>query len=94
MKPENALVVFEGKNIRRIWHNDEWYFSIIDIVAVLTDSKDPKQYINKMRKRDEELSKGGVQFVHTDSLDLIPKFKERLSSIIEGSCEGWGIGIH
>jgi len=59
MKPENALVVFEGKNIRRIWHNDEWYFSIIDIVAVLTDSKDPKQYINKMRKRDEELSKGG-----------------------------------
>jgi len=38
--------------------------------------------------------KGGVQFVHTDSLDLIPKFKERLSSIIEGSCEGWGIGIH
>ncbi len=65
MDPKNALVVFQGKNIRRIWHNDEWWFVIEDIVYVLTDSKDPKQYINKMRERDEELSKGWVQFVHT-----------------------------
>ena len=35
---ENALVVFQGKKIRRTWHNKEWYFSIIDIVAALTDS--------------------------------------------------------
>jgi len=61
----NKLVVFQGKNVRRTWFNEEWWFVIEDIISVLTDSKDPKQYINKMRNRDEELSKGWVQFVHT-----------------------------
>lgn len=46
------LAVFQGKTIRRTWHNEEWWFSILDIVAVLTDSADPKQYIKKMRSRD------------------------------------------
>ncbi len=32
MEPEKALVVFQGKKIRRTWFNDEWYFSIIDVV--------------------------------------------------------------
>lgn len=65
MEPEKALAVFEGKRLRKTWHNDEWWFVIEDIVSALTDSKDPKQYINKMRQRDEELSKGWVQIVHT-----------------------------
>ncbi len=50
------LVVFQGKNIRRTWHNTEWWFSVFDIVSVLTDSADPKQYIKKMRNRDPILS--------------------------------------
>ena len=50
-----SLIVFQGKNIRRKWHNDEWWFSVFDIVAVLTDSEDPKQYIKKMRSRDPML---------------------------------------
>ncbi len=50
-----ALAVFQGKNIRKTWHNDEWWFSIEDIVAVLTDSVDPGQYIKKMRSRDPDL---------------------------------------
>jgi DNA-damage-inducible protein D len=53
---ENALVVFQGMDIRREWYKDEWYFSIVDIVAVLTDSTDPKQYIKKIRQRDPELN--------------------------------------
>ncbi len=53
---DNALAVFEGKNIRRTWHNEEWWFSVVDIVAVLSESNDPKQYIKKMRSRDPELS--------------------------------------
>ena len=65
MDKDNALVVFQDKNIRRIWFNDEWWFVIEDIIYALTDSSDVKQYINKMRSRDEELSKGWVQFVHT-----------------------------
>jgi prophage antirepressor-like protein len=56
-----ALVVFQGKKIRRIWYKDEWWFSVIDVVAALTDSVDPKQYIKKMRQRDPQLeSKWGT----------------------------------
>lgn len=65
MNEENALVVFQGSQIRRTWSNNEWWFVVEDIVAALVDSSDIKQYIQKMRQRDEELAKGWVQFVHT-----------------------------
>ncbi len=52
MDIHKAIVVFQGKNIRRTWYNNEWWFSVFDIVSVLTDSVDPKQYIKKMRSRD------------------------------------------
>ncbi|NQU79373.1 Bro-N domain-containing protein [Candidatus Woesearchaeota archaeon] len=55
MEKEKALVVFQGKKIRRTWFNDEWWFSVVDIVEALTDSTDPKQYIKKMRSRDSLL---------------------------------------
>ena len=50
-----GLIVFQDKNIRRIWHNNEWYFSIVDIVEVLTESINPTDYLKKLRKRDLEL---------------------------------------
>src|SRR3989344_4406744 len=56
MDINNAIVVFQGKNIRRTWHNNEWWFSVFDIVSVLTDSADPKQYVKKMRSRDPALN--------------------------------------
>ncbi|MBU1200886.1 MAG: Bro-N domain-containing protein [Nanoarchaeota archaeon] len=68
MNENNAIAVFQGKNIRRTWFNDEWWFVVEDVIIALADSKDPKQYMNKMRNRDEELSKGWVQFVHTLSV--------------------------
>ena len=52
MDANNALVVFQGKKIRRTWHNKEWYFSIIDIVAALTDSPTPRQYWGKVKDRE------------------------------------------
>lgn len=55
-KEQNKLVVFESKEIRRVWHNDEWWFSVNDVIETLTDSKDVKQYIKKMRSRDEALN--------------------------------------
>ena len=64
MEQDKALVVFQDKKIRRTWHNNEWWFVVEDIVAVLVDSKDIKQYIQKMKQRDEELAKGWVQIVH------------------------------
>jgi len=69
MDSNKALVVFQGKQIRRIWHNDEWYFVLEDIVSVLTDSKDTKQYIQRMKQRDEPLAEGWVQIVHTLAVD-------------------------
>jgi len=52
---QGKIVVFGAKRIRRIWHEEQWFFSVVDIVAALTDSADPKQYIKKMRRRDPEL---------------------------------------
>ena len=52
---QNKLVVFQGKEVRRVWYNNEWYYSLVDIVAVLTDSINATDYLKKIRKRDEEL---------------------------------------
>jgi len=52
---ETKMAVFRGKQIRKTIHNDEWWFSVSDVVEALTDSKDSKQYIKRMRSRDSEL---------------------------------------
>lgn len=49
-------LIFQQKEIRRIWHNKEWFFSILDIIAVLTDSPTPKTYWSKMKVRDPNLN--------------------------------------
>lgn len=59
------LALFEEKEIRKTYVEGKWYFSIEDVVYVLTNSRDPKQYINKLRKRDLFLNEGWVQIVHT-----------------------------
>ncbi|MFZ4726101.1 MAG: hypothetical protein ACOYMD_11715, partial [Paludibacter sp.] len=50
-----------------VWNETEekWYFVVEDVIAVLTDSNDPKQYIKRMRQRDLELANGWVQIVPT-----------------------------
>lgn len=55
---ETKLKLFNERTVRTVWNADEeeWYFSVVDVVAVLTDSVDPKQYIKKMRSRDPELA--------------------------------------
>ena len=46
-----SLVVFQNKSIRRVMVDEEWFFSVIDVVAVLTDSANPRDYWFKMKKR-------------------------------------------
>lgn len=58
---KTKIAIFEGKKVRRVWHNDEWWFVIVDVVAVLTGSVDPFGYIKDMRRRDKEISKGWGQ---------------------------------
>ena len=55
---ENKLKLFENKVVRSHWdaEQDEWYFSVVDVIEVLTESKDAKQYLKKMRSRDLELN--------------------------------------
>lgn len=65
------IKLFESKQIRSVWDeaDGKWYFVVEDVIAVLTDSKDSKQYIKRMRQRDAELAKGWVQFVPTLTVD-------------------------
>jgi DNA-damage-inducible protein D len=48
---EKTLIVFKGKNIRRIWHENEWWFSVVDVVGALTDSANARDYWSKMKIR-------------------------------------------
>lgn len=61
-KSENKIVVFEDKKIRRIFHNGEWYFSIIDIISVLTTSSDPRRYWPELKKQLSD-NEGFVQLL-------------------------------
>ena len=58
MTKKQQIKIFEEKIVRTVWDDEEgkWYFSIADVVEVLTDSTDVKQYIKKMRSRDPELN--------------------------------------
>jgi prophage antirepressor-like protein len=55
MDSKDALVVFEGVKIRRMWHDDQWHFSVVDIVGALTDSSIPRRYWSDLKiKLNEE----------------------------------------
>jgi len=60
------IKLFESKQIRTVWNeaDEKWYFVVADVIKVLTETPNPNDYINKMRKRDGELSKGWGQIVH------------------------------
>ncbi|MBI2572264.1 Bro-N domain-containing protein [Candidatus Woesearchaeota archaeon] len=54
MNEYKALSIFEGKEIRKLWHENEWWFSVVDAVQVLTDSTDAKDYWYRLKKREQE----------------------------------------
>lgn len=60
------LINFENKAVRKVWHNDEWHFSIVDIIAILTDSPNPRKYWSVLKSR---LKKEGSQLA-TDCSQL------------------------
>lgn len=51
---DEKLVVFKGKQVRRVLHEGEWYFSVVDIIEVLTDSDNPRNYWNTMKRREKK----------------------------------------
>ncbi len=59
---EQHLIPFEGSDIRKVWHAEQWYFSIYDVLQILTNTTNPKRYWSDLKKRDLELDKqGGTQ---------------------------------
>lgn len=58
MGKKEVIKIFDDRNIRVVWDDEQevWYFCVVDVVEVLTESKDPKDYLKKMRKRDPELN--------------------------------------
>lgn len=77
MTENSKIALFQKKEIRKIIYENEWWFVINDIIAVLTESKDPAQYFKRMKTRDSELRKlieeGGVQFVPPLRLNIETK---------------------
>ena len=65
MSKNTQIKLFEEKKVRSVWVEEEqqWYFVVVDVIEVLTDSKNPTDYIKKMRKRDSVLSEGWGQLV-------------------------------
>lgn len=65
MTQHNTIKLFEEKRVRTIWDDqqEKWYFSVVDVVSVLTDSVNPTDYLKKMRKRDPQLAEGWGQIV-------------------------------
>jgi prophage antirepressor-like protein len=47
--PQNKIVVFESKTIRRIWHDEEWYFPVVDVCGALADSPDAGAHWRKLK---------------------------------------------
>ena len=65
MTQHNEIKIFGEQQVRSVWDDatEEWHFAVVDVVAALTDSVNPTDYIKKMRQRDPELAKGWGQIV-------------------------------
>lgn len=63
MDETTKIAIFKGQKVRKIIHNNEWWFVVEDAVLALIDSSDPKQYVSRMKQRDPELNKGWVQIL-------------------------------
>lgn len=62
MEDHNKIIVFQEKEIRRIWHNEEWWFSVVDVIEVLTESSQPARYWSDLKKRSVKDSNQSFAF--------------------------------
>ncbi|MBT3877977.1 MAG: Bro-N domain-containing protein [Candidatus Scalindua sp.] len=77
---QNKLIVFQSKEIRRIWHEEEWFYSVVDIIEALTDSPTPRQYWGKVK--DREFVKIEVSPIWVRLKLLAPDGKKRLTDCV------------
>ncbi len=53
---KHEVISFDESKIRKIWHNEEWYFSVVDVIGILTESADPKRYWSVLKVREPQLT--------------------------------------
>ena len=53
---QGKMIIFGAKHIRRVWHDEQWFFSVVDIIGALTDSDNPRDYWYRMKQRETESS--------------------------------------
>ncbi len=73
MTKETAIVLFSEKQIRRVWHNEEWWFSVVDICAALTGSENASAYWRKLKQRLAQEASQPVTICHGLPLMAIDK---------------------
>lgn len=62
---ETEIKTFQDSGLRRVFHKNEWWFSVKDIIEALIDTPDGTDYIGKLRRRDKGLDEGYRQIVET-----------------------------
>ena len=84
MKHQNAIQIFEDKKVRTLWDADQekWYISIVDVVAVLTESVDPNAYWRKLKQRLKEEGNETVTNCHGLKM-LAPDGKMRMTDVAD-----------
>ena len=87
MNDDFAIQLFEGKKVRIVWdaEQEKYYFSVVDIVQVLTDSANPTDYLKKLRKRDTELGTFlGTNCPQVEMLTFTGKKRNTLAADLQG----------
>lgn len=84
---DKGIMLFDGQKVRSVWNEEDekWYFSIVDIVEILSESNDPKQYIKKMKMRDASLaSSWGTICTPTKMKGSDGKYYKQMAADAEG----------
>lgn len=84
-----GLIVFQDKKIRRLWHDNQWFYSVVDIVAVLSESDNPATYWRVLKHREPQLVTicNGLKMSAEDGR-MVPACRQR-SGKMEFGCLGY-----
>ena len=86
MTKKQAIQLFEERKVRTVWDDEQekWFFCVVDVIEVLTESTNPTDYIKKMKKRDPMLAKGWGQIVTPLSIQTAGGKQKMNCATIEG----------
>lgn len=81
----NKIALFEESKIRKVYKNNEWYYSINDVITLLTDTKNPYEYLKKIKQKDKELERIWHQIsIHLNMVSTDGKIRKVMTSNTKG----------